>query len=197
MPETNNTTPETGPNAPGHSPGPPEGRTMAAVPIAMPPPARDPNHLRPREFDSRSVLQGYPIRVHPASIRHRRKEGSVHAAQPYGLRPKYPPAPPFKQWPGPRERGPQFQSIRALPRIPTPRVVRLPPAYAGQLIVLRAFPPLPDPIASSPVHPKAPLRAAPHPSLQPFPYGGAVLFVWCCRWSPADCVVRPSPLRAW
>lgn len=119
----------------GHSRPPRKGH--GAVPIGCTP------DTQPTIFTRGNLTPGrwfkeYPIRVHPASIGIQLGK-ILHLAQPYGLRPKYPPAPPIslRQWPGPRERGPQFQSIRAFPHIPS-RVVCT--RLCGPSVILKPSP---------------------------------------------------------
>lgn len=150
--------PRNRPKRTGTQPGAPPigGRTMDAVPIAMPPPARDPNHLRPREFDSRSVLQGYPIRVHPAfdsasaQGRIRSRGTTLRPASQISTRP------PLQTVAGAPRAGP---TVSVNPR-PPPHPHASSRSSATRLCeptdYLKMLPPLPDPIASSPVHPKAP-----------------------------------------
>lgn len=197
----NPTQPQTGPNAPDTA-GPPKGH--GAVPVDGTPRHSTPNHLRPREFDSRSVLQGYPIRVHPASFGISEREDMFTWHNPTACVPNIHPPPPFslRQWPGPRERGPQFQSIRAFPRIPKPRVVVCHPLMRANWLHYCPSPPPPDP-SHHPLYTPKPHTCDQIPFCSRSPLGDRS----CCLVLPRPSLLcrrldfyvpgEPAPTRGW
>lgn len=154
------------PNRPQPRDTQPPPRAMAPSPMMFP---RHSTTIFPQRTNSRSVLQGYPLRFW-APLRSARLPWFFRH-NPKACVPNIDPPPP---WSG-SGRGPASEahsfSQSALPQFPS-RVVAVCTRLCGT--VLQRLPPTPGSIASSPAHPKAPY-VRPNPFLQPCPFGGPVL----------------------